>query len=132
MNSSLFELKSRLLFFSKRIEHIAKNTLDPKTVQVLEALYLKANLRGLANMLRYHAGDITKLGHVQAQSYWCWIDAAYFYLEAATQKHIDDKMRAQKLSFVVDELNQLELFINAQADLFGLVPAGDSNACTCM
>lgn len=124
MTPSLFELKSRLLYFSQRIYYVAKTTLDSKTIEELEALYLKSNLQGLAQILRYHAGDITRLGHIQAQSYWCWIDAVYFYLEVAIGNHKDNKKDTQKLSFVVEELNQLEQIINAQSDLFGVIREG--------
>lgn len=129
MNPSLLELKGRLLYFSECIHHMAKSTLDPKVSEALKGFYLKANLKGLASMLRYYAGDITKLGSHQAHSYWCWIDAVYFYLEVTSNRDISHHADVQKLIFVVEELSLLEQAVNAQPDLFGVVYVEEGAQC---
>ena len=129
MNPSLLELKGRLLYFSQCIHYMAQSTLETKVCEVLQAFYLKANLKGLASVLRYYAGDITKLGSHQAHSYWRWIDAVYFYLEATSNRDISSHADVQKLIFVVEELSLLEQAVNAQPDLFGVVYVEEGAQC---
>lgn len=106
-----FELRQRILQSTEYILHIAQKCLDRNTNELLNYLYDRSNLEALAPMFRYHAGTITHFSGIQAKAYWCWIDAAFFYLEATNKQNMILKHRQQRLSFAIEELNQFDSFV---------------------